>query len=1050
MQAAREHPQAPRGGMAAIRRRLPAAAVALGPMLDDGPGLASRALTGLALEGLCGRWLRLRFALPQPHRVTLRLQGRSGRWPCVDLPLVPRQGWADVLVFLSPGVQALRLHAAQPAALAATSLEGHELLPAGPAADAAVAASQHTAARLSAWGVSELRQIELTDDPRWPLRATGDDPQLRFARRPRGPGRLHLALATEHADAGAPVAYLPDGAGGYHPARTVAAPLQPEDPSAPPAAAVARAWHTALPAPREAGRWRLDPMDRPGRLRIDTLAVAAEGGDRWLALWRTACAALRPLRWRFGAGDCRAASGLQPLGGATWRAHTDDPQWWLSGRAPAGWYMLELSLLFDSARGHAQLYANLGEGWNEQHVFDLPLRSGRLAKRLVWLPDSARLRLDPLRRAGDFELQHFSLQRVSRGFARERLHRKLCTARGGQPSAEQGRAGLPVLWDSYGRLFKPTSEGVVSYDDWMRDVEAPSLPCAAEQAAAAAEWSWRPRVSIVMPVYNPDPAWLAAAIDSVCEQGYPHWQLCIADDASTDPRIAPLLAARAAGDARIRLVRRVANGGISAASQDALDLAGGDFVALLDHDDQLAPHALFAVAKALQQRPAAQIVYSDEDKLDAHGRRCHPFFKPDWSPELLRAQNYVSHLGVYRRALLQAVGGFRAGFDGSQDYDLLLRCVARVADPADIVHLPQVLYHWRMAEGSTAAGHDAKPQATEAARRALQEAAEREAGQGPVPRVSVVAPGVYRHRWQLPDPAPRVSLIVPTRDGLDVLRQCVDSLLAHTTYRPLELLVVDNQSREPQTLHYLAALPALAAQHGVDARVLPFDAPFNFSAINNHAAAQARGSVLGLLNNDIEVMHGDWLHEMVSHALRPGIGCVGAKLHYPDGTLQHAGVVLGIGGVAGHSHKYFPSDAEGYFSRLRTVHDVSAVTAACLLVRKAIYDEVGGLDADDLHVAFNDVDFCIKVREAGHRNLFTPYAELRHHESKTRGADTTPEKQARFQHEAETMRRRWGALLDADPFYSPHLSRTREDYSIAAPAPRPPMAAMRRPHDFTA
>ncbi|HEX5515658.1 MAG TPA: glycosyltransferase family 2 protein, partial [Gammaproteobacteria bacterium] len=350
-----------------------------------------------------------------------------------------------------------------------------------------------------------------------------------------------------------------------------------------------------------------------------------------------------------------------------------------------------------------------------------------------------------------------------------------------------------------------------------------------------------------------------------------------------------------------------------------------------------------------------------------------------------------------------------------------------VRDPQDVLHVPQILYHWRAVEGSTAAGHDNKDYATDAARRALQEYFD---ACHPGVEVSISGPGLYRHRWPLPNPAPLVSLIVPTRDSYDILKTCIESILSRTTYPHYEILLVDNQSTCPQTLAYMAQLA-----DDPRVQVLRYDQPFNYSAINNFAAREAQGTLIGLINNDVEVLNADWLGEMVRHAVRSEIGCVGAKLYYPDGTLQHCGVVLGIGGVAGHSHKYFPGDTPGYFSRLRIVHNVSAVTGAALVLRKEVFDAVGGLDEQGLAVAFNDVDLCLKVMAAGFRNLWTPFAELIHHESKSRGLDQTPEKQARFRAECEVMQQRWGELLRKDPCSNPNLTLLREDYSLSTSAP---------------
>jgi GT2 family glycosyltransferase len=390
----------------------------------------------------------------------------------------------------------------------------------------------------------------------------------------------------------------------------------------------------------------------------------------------------------------------------------------------------------------------------------------------------------------------------------------------------------------------------------------------------------------------------------------------------------------------------------------------------------------------------------------------------------LYSQNYFSHLGVYRRELVQAVGGFRAGYEGSQDYDLVLRCVARIEDARDVVHIPEVLYHWRMAEGSTAGGHEQKSYASEAGRKALQDHFDAAAL---AVHVTVRAPGIYRHRWAMPSDAPLVSLIVPTRDGIEVLRTCIESILEKTSYRNYEILIVDNQSSCPRTLAYLAQLAATGK-----ARVLAYDRPFNYSAINNFAAAQARGSILGLINNDVEVINADWLTEMVSHVVRPDVGCVGAKLYYPNDTIQHGGVVCGIGGIANHAHRHFAKDSPGYFGRLWLIHNLSAVTGAALVVRKPVFDEVGGLDEAGLPVAFNDVDLCLKVKQAGYRNLWTPFAELYHHESVSRGSDEAPEKRQRFLGECAVMYARWDRELACDPYYNPNLTRQREDFSLNA------------------
>lgn len=562
------------------------------------------------------------------------------------------------------------------------------------------------------------------------------------------------------------------------------------------------------------------------------------------------------------------------------------------------------------------------------------------------------------------------------------------------------------------------------YQQWIDRYDTLDVAARQRIRARIADLARRPRISVLMPVYDPPVKYLEAAIQSVREQLYPDWELCIADDASPNPAVRELLQRHAREDDRIRLVLRPDNGHISAASNSALALATGEFVALLDHDDRLPEHALFCVAQAILEHPDAGLFYSDEDKIREDGSRFHPYFKCELNPELLLAQNMICHLGVYRRELLEAVGGFRAGFEGAQDYDLALRVLERLR-PEQVRHIPRVLYHWRAIAGSTALSGDEKNYAAEAGRRAVREHLQRRGLRAEV----TPAPGAAdfnRVRFALPEPAPLVSLIIPTRDHAALLQTCLDSVLERSSYPAYEILVIDNGSVEPETAALFARLP------GDRVRVLRDDAPFNYSALNNRAAREARGELLCLMNNDIEVLTPDWLEEMVSFAAQPDIGCVGARLWYPDGRLQHGGVIHGLGGVAGHSHKYAPRDYVGYFHRAVLHQDFSAVTAACLVVRKAVYEQVGGLD-ESLAVAFNDVDFCMRVREAGYRNVWTPYAEMIHHESVTRGQEDNPEKQARFAGEIRRMQARWGDAILRDPAYSPNLSLDHEDFSLAWP-----------------
>ena len=559
----------------------------------------------------------------------------------------------------------------------------------------------------------------------------------------------------------------------------------------------------------------------------------------------------------------------------------------------------------------------------------------------------------------------------------------------------------------------------IPYREWLEYHDARTTDDDAAIDAHIAAMTGPPVISVVVPVYDPDPDLLDRCIESVRAQRYPHWQLCLADDASTDPAVGEVLDRHERDDPRIVTVRRAVNGHIVAATNDALALAEGDYVALLDHDDELPDHALYLVAQAIDADPELDLIYTDEDKIDAGGRRYDPHFKPDFNPELLLGQNYISHLTTIRNSLIEQVGGMRPGLEGSQDYDLFLR-VVDATSPSRIAHVPHVAYHWRAVEGSTAARTDAKHYAVDAGLRALRDH---------VPAGWTVGeaafPTTYRCRPPLPDPPPKVSIVVPTRNGWPLLDTLMTSM-DHTTYPDFEVVIVDNQSDDEETL---AGLDRLAAQRR--ARILRHDEPFNYSAINNRAVAATDGPLVCLLNNDIEVLDGDWLTEMVRHAVRPDVGAVGAKLLYPDRTIQHAGVVLGLGGVAGHGHRQFPADAPGYFSRLAISHEVGAVTAACLLLRRELWEAVGGLDETDLAIAFSDIDLCLKVAAGGWRNVLCTDAVLIHHESVSRGAEDTPAKKARFESEVHVMIERWGDTLLTDPAYSPNLALDADAFTLA-------------------
>ncbi len=573
--------------------------------------------------------------------------------------------------------------------------------------------------------------------------------------------------------------------------------------------------------------------------------------------------------------------------------------------------------------------------------------------------------------------------------------------------------------NSEGRRPWPRS----NYEEWIRLHDRVTGSDISEMRRLSSSFDNRPLMSILMPVYNTDERFLREAIESVISQSYDNWELCIADDCSDAEHVRTVLTEFEKSDQRIKVVYRSENGHISRATNSALQLASGDWIVLLDHDDRLAPDALFCVVELINRHADAQLIYSDEDKIDIDGKRYDPYFKSDWNPDLFLSHNMFSHLGVYKRDLVISLSGLRPGFEGSQDYDLALRCIERVS-ASQIHHIPHVLYHWRVLPGSTALSTDEKPYAMLAGERALREHLQRCSMAATVDYVGIG----YRVRYSLPDVLPKVTLIIPTKNKVALLERCITSILHLTDYENYEIIIIDNGSDDPLTLDYLERQrfdPKIEVVR--DAR------PFNYSALNNEGVAAAAGSIIGLLNNDLEVISPGWLREMVSLALQPGVGAVGARLIYPDDTIQHAGVVLGMGGIADHAHKGLARDSTGYLCRAALLQSFSAVTAACLVVQKDRYVEVGGLNEVDLPVAFNDVDLCLKLLNAGYRNVWTPYAELYHHESASRGTEDSAEKQTRAAAEMNYMAARWGELIKADPAYNPNLSLWQHDFSVSFP-----------------
>ncbi len=559
-----------------------------------------------------------------------------------------------------------------------------------------------------------------------------------------------------------------------------------------------------------------------------------------------------------------------------------------------------------------------------------------------------------------------------------------------------------------------------NYNIWLNK-NFPRAADLAKMAEVSSILSYKPLISIIMPVFNTPESFLIQAIESVINQVYSHWELCIADDASTQPHIKLILNEYATKSPQIKVVFREKNGHISAASNSALELAKGEFIALLYHDDLLTPDALYEVVLLLNRNPQADMIYSDEDKIDENGKLREPFFKPDWCPDSFLSKMFTCHLGVYRRSIIQQINGFRIGYEGSQDYDLVLRFTEKTDK---ILHIPKILYHWRIHNESTSGNPNVKNYAYKAAEKALLEAINRRGEPGKVIPVDNFL-GHYVIRYDITE-YKLVSIIIPTRNLGKILNKCLESIFTKTIYPNYEVILIDNGSTETETLNII---DKWLKKEPNRFKCYPLDIPFNYPAINNYAVTKAKGDYLLFLNNDTEVITSDWINAMVEQVQRPSIGAVGALLLYPDNTIQHAGVVLGIGGLADHSHRHFSANNPGYFCYIQTVNNYSAVTGACLMCRREVFEKIGGFEKE-LAVAFNDVDLCLKIIEKGYKNIYLPHVKLYHYESKSRGDDHTLEKQKRALKEIHYMQSKWKNIIDNDPCYNPNLTRDYEDFSI--------------------
>ena len=574
--------------------------------------------------------------------------------------------------------------------------------------------------------------------------------------------------------------------------------------------------------------------------------------------------------------------------------------------------------------------------------------------------------------------------------------------------------GIKGFWIRLHERFEPEE---VPYGPWYEAY----IPTEEElEAQRKKKWSYAPKISIAVPAYKTPELFLRQLIQSLQDQTYNNWELCIANASPQDASMEYVLKSCSAMDSRIVWKKLKENRGISENTNEAFAMATGDYVGLLDHDDLLAPNALYEIAAALEKEPETEVLYTDEDKVRGEQlEHFQPHLKPDFNEDLLRSNNYICHFFVVKRTLLQKVGGMRKEFDGAQDYDFIFRCTEAAGK---ICHIPEILYHWRTHEASTADNPQSKLYAFEAGKRAIEENLKRRGLQGEVSHTKDY--GFYRVKYAVQG-EPLVSIIIPNKDAKTDLEKCIRSVKEKSSYKNYEILIVENNSETEEIFAYYKELskdPAI--------RLLKWKKEFNYSAINNFAAKKARGEYLLFLNNDTEVITEDWIQELLGICQRQGTGAVGARLYYGDHTIQHAGTVIGIGGIAGHMFVNLPGERTGYMHKAALIQDLSAVTAACMLVKREAFEEVGGFE-EQLSVAFNDVDLCLRLREKGYLVVYDPYAELYHYESKSRGAEDSKEKVRRFQSEIEFMRCRWEKLLKAgDPYYNKNLSLTKWNYSL--------------------
>ncbi len=567
----------------------------------------------------------------------------------------------------------------------------------------------------------------------------------------------------------------------------------------------------------------------------------------------------------------------------------------------------------------------------------------------------------------------------------------------------------------YARLLERFEEREVGYQEWYKE-HCPKEEELEKQRKR--KWKEAPLISVLVPAYETPEQFLQEMIASVQKQTYPYWELCIADGSSQGKGLEETVKIFAEQDSRIRYQRLPQNLGIAGNTNAALAMAKGDYVAFFDHDDLLAPNALYEMALAVEKE-GADVLYSDEDKVTPDLREhFQPHFKPDFNLDLLRSNNYICHLFVVKRKLAMELGGQDGAFDGAQDYDFIFRCVEKAEK---IVHIAKILYHWRVHKASTADNPASKQYAFEAGKRAIEAHLSRIGQKGKVTETEDL--GFYRVTYEVSG-EPLVSIVIPNKDEKETLEKCLKSIYQKSTYRNFEIIIVENNSttREIQDFY-----KKINGKKGI--RVVVWKREFNYSAINNFGIAEAKGDYILCLNNDVTILSPDWIEEMVGNLQRPEVGIVGARLYFPDNTIQHAGIVMGMGGCAGSLFVGMNRNRGGYLHKAAIQQNLSAVTAACFMVKREAFEKAGGFE-EKLAVAFNDVDFCLKVRKAGYLVVYDPHVELYHHESKTRGYENTEAKRRRFQEEIEYMRCQWMPIIKRDPYYNENLSLKKCDYSL--------------------